>query len=134
MSKVKQVSVWVENSPAELKRVTQALAEAKVNITGIACRESPKLRPIHLLVSNVAKACSVLSSLGLRVTEEEVLRITVPDKPGALRDITEHFAEANIHVEYAYGVVTQGGKKADIVFAVSDLLGATRALKGVKDS
>lgn len=134
MSKVKQLSVWVENRPGELKRVTEALAEAKINITGIACRESPKLRPIRLLVSSPAKARSVLSELGMRVTEEEVLRITVPDKVGALGDIAERFAEANIQVEYAYGVVAQGGKRADIVFAVSDLLGATRALKGSKDS
>jgi hypothetical protein len=134
VSKVKQLSVWVESRPAELKRVTQALAAARINITGIACRETTKLRPIRLLVSSATKARNVLSDLGMRVTEEEVLRLTVPDKVGALGDLAERFADANIQVEYAYGVVTQGGKNADIIFAVSDLPGALRALKGSKSS
>jgi hypothetical protein len=65
----------------------------------------------------------------LRVTEEEVLRVTVSDKPGALAEISTRLHDAGIQVEYGYGAWTRKSRKADLVFAVSDLEGAERVLR-----
>ena len=131
MAKTKQLTAWVESKPGELGRIAQALGNAKVNITAFACWSTPGESPIHLQVSSPAKAKKVLQDLGIRITEEEVIRVTAPDRPGVLGEVGIRLAKANINAEYAYATVPKGGKKADIVLAVSDLAGAAKALRGV---
>ncbi len=131
MPKVKQITVWLESKPGELGRVAQALGNAKVNITAFSCWGTGGESPVHLQVSTPAKAKKVLQGLGVRITEEEVLRVTLPDKPGALGDVGARLGQANINVDYAYATLGTGGKKADVVLAVSDLAGAAKALRGL---
>jgi hypothetical protein len=131
MPKAKQISAWVESKPGELGRIAAALGKAKVNITAFSGWTAIGESPVHLMVNSPAKAKKVLEDLGIRCTEEEVLRITLPDRPGALGDAGTRLGAANINVEYGYGSVAEGSKKAEIVLAVSDLAGATKALRGL---
>jgi len=130
MTKVKQVTAWIESKPGELGRIAEALGKAKINISAVTCWSAGGENPVHLLVSSPAKAKKVLQELGVRVTEEEVLRITLPDKPGALGEIGVLLGGGNINIEYAYASVPTGGKKADLVLSVSDVVGASKALRG----
>ena len=131
MAKVNQITVWVDNKPGELGRITAALGKAKINITAVTCSSAGSESPIHLLVSSPAKAKRVMQELGVRVTEEEVLRITLPDKPGVLAEVGKRLGAGNINVEYAYASIPTGGKKGDLILSVSDVMGATRALRGL---
>jgi hypothetical protein len=131
MGKTKQVSVWVESTPGQIAQIGQALAKAKVNITAFTAYGTGGESPIRLLVTSPAKAKKVLRNLDLRVTEEDVLRLTLPDRPGKLANVGERLAQAHINIDYAYASVAKGAKKADLVMAVSDLAGAVKALKGL---
>ena len=133
MPKMKQITAWVESKPGELGRITKALGEAKVNISAFGGYTNPAYgeSPVGLQVSSPAKAKKILEKLGVRFTEEEVLRITVPDKPGVLGEIGTRLGQANINIEYAYATTTKGSRKSDVVLAVSDLAAATKALRGL---
>lgn len=131
MSKTKQISVWTDTTPGQIARVARALAKARVNITAFTAYGARGESPIRMLVTSPAKARKVLRDLDLRVTEEDVLRLTLPDKPGTLADIAERLAQAHINIDYSYETVVKGAKRADLVLAVSDLVGATKALKGL---
>jgi hypothetical protein len=130
MGTTKQLTVWVENNPGQMARIGKALAKARVNITAFTAYESGSETPIRLLVTNPAQARKVFQDLDLRVTEEDVLRLTLADKPGTLAEIGARLAQAHINVDYAYTTLAKGTKKADLVLAVSDLAGALKALKG----
>jgi len=132
MTKVKQITAWVESKPGELGRITAALGKAKVNILAVTCWSAGSESPVHLQVSSSAKARKVLQKLGVRVTEEEVLRVTLPDKPGVLGEVGVLLGAGNINIEYAYASVPTGGKKADLILSVSDVAGASKALRGRK--
>jgi len=129
MPKVKQLTAWVESKPGELGRIAEALGKAKVNISAVTGWSAGSESPVHLLVSSPAKAKKVLQELGVRVTEEEVLRVTLPDNPGALGEVSVRLGVENINIEYAYASVPTGGKKADLILSVSDMVGACKALK-----
>jgi hypothetical protein len=131
MARVKQITAWVENKPGDIGRIAEALGEAKVNISAFACWGTSGESPLRLQVSSPAKAKKVLQELGVRVTEEEALRVTLPDKPGVLGAVGTRLGAANINVEYAYASVATGSKKAALVLYVSDLAGATKALRGL---
>ena len=131
MAKIKQITAWVENKPGEIGRIAEALGKAKVNISALTCWGTGSENPIHLQVSSPAKAKKVLQDLGLRITEEEVLRLTLPDKPGVLGTVGTRLGAANINVEYAYASVATGSKKADLILSVSDVSGAAKVLRGL---
>jgi hypothetical protein len=131
MAKAKQVTAWVESKPGELGRIAEALGKAKVNITAFSAWSITGESPVHLLVNSPVKAKKILEGLGIRCTEEEVLRITLPDVPGKLGEVGARLAAANINMDYGYASVAQGGRKADVVLAVSDLAGAGKALRGL---
>jgi hypothetical protein len=131
MPKAKQITAWVESKPGEIGRIATALGKAKVNITAFSGWSITAESPLHLLVSSPAKARKALEGLGIRCTEEEVLRVTLPDEPGALGDVGTRLGNANINVEYGYGSIAEGAKKAEVVLAVSDLAGAAKALRGM---
>lgn len=131
MAKVNQITAWVDNKPGEIGRIAAALGNAKVNISAITCWSAGSESPIHLLVSSPAKAKRVLQDLGVRVTEEEVLRVTLPDRPGLLAEVGERLRAGNINVEYSYASIPTGGKKGDLILSVSDVMGAAKALRGL---
>jgi len=131
MARVKQLTAWVENASGELGRIAQALGQAKVEITAFAAYGAGVSCPIRLQVSNHTKAKEVLLGLGIRVTEEEVLRVTLAGKPGLLENLATRLGEAHINVEYAYGAAPRGKKTMDMVFSVSDVAGACKILHQV---
>lgn len=131
MHRTKQVSVWVDSTPGQIARVASALAKARINITAFTAYGTGGESPIRLLVTSPARAKKALRDLDLRVTEEDVLRLTLPDKPGTLATVGERLAQAQINIDYSYATVAKGSKEADLILAVSDLAGATKALKGL---
>ena len=131
MARLKQLTAWVENTSGELGRIAQALGQAKVDITAFTAYGTGTSCPIRLQVSNQAKAKEVLRGLGIRVTEEEVLRVTLFGKPGLLGNLATRLGEAHINVEYAYATATEGKKRVDMVLSVSDVAGACKILEQV---
>ena len=131
MPKAKQITAWVESKPGELGRIAEALGKAKVNVTAFSGWSTTGESPVHLLVNSPAKAKKALAGLGIRCTEEEVFRVTLSDQPGKLGEVGARLGAANINIDYGYGSVAEGGKKADVVLAVSDLAGASKALRGL---
>ena len=131
MSKATQVSVWADTSPGHIARVARALARARINITAFTAFRMGGEAPIRLLTTSPSRAKKVLRDLDLRVTEEEVLRLTLSDKPGNLAEIAERLAQAHINVDYSYATAAKGTKKSDLILAVSDLAGAAKVLKGL---
>jgi hypothetical protein len=134
MAKVTQLTAWVRNASGELGRIAQALGQAKVDITAFAAYGTGVSCPIHLEVSNHVKAKEVLLGLGIRVSEEEVLRVTLAGKPGLLENLATRLGEANINVEYAYAAAPRGKRTLDIVLSVSDVAGACKIVDQVVSS
>jgi hypothetical protein len=131
MAKAKQITAWVESTPGQLGRIAKALGDAKVNVTAFTAYGTGGESPIRMQVSSPVKAKKILRGLGLRVTEEEVLRVTLADKPGVLGEVGARLGKAGINADYAYGSVAKGSRKADVVLGVSDLAGAAKALRGL---
>lgn len=131
MAKAKQITVWVESTPGQIGRIAKGLGDARVNITAFTAYTTGSESPIRLQVSSPAKAKKVLVNLGYRVTEEEVLRLTVADKPGILGEIGARLGTAQINADYAYASVGKGSRKVDVVLGVADLAGAAKALRGL---
>lgn len=115
---VKQVTITVANRPGSLARIGAVLAANKINITGLDA--SGPQRQVRLLVNNPAKAHRVLRQAGMRARLEEVVAVILADRPGSLARKARKLGERKININYAYGTVARGAKRAAIVLGVSN--------------
>jgi hypothetical protein len=81
---------------------------------------------VRLLVSQLDTAKGVCDAMGVKYVEEQVLAVNINDRPGALGKVTRKLAEKGINVEYLYGSIEKGSKRALIVMGVTDVEAAAR--------
>jgi len=118
MPVAKQVTVTAANRPGALARIGEALAASRINITGLDA--SGPQRQIRLLVSNPAGARRALARAGFRSRLENVVVVSLGDRPGTLGRAARKLAKAGVNINYAYGTVARGGKRAAIVLGVGN--------------
>ena len=125
----KQITVWGQNRPGNLSRITLALAAKGVNITGLHASDVKGRSAVRLLVSNAARAKAALKAAGFRVTEEPTVVVSLRDAPGQLAKVAAKLARARVNIRYGYATRSPRAKRALIVLGVSNAVAARRALR-----
>jgi len=120
--------VFLENKSGRLAEVTQALADANVNIRALCIAETIDYGVLRLIANDPAKAKKVLSDGGFTVTETSVLVVEIEDRPGGLAKIIKILARAGINIEYIYAFLTRS-EKAFVVFRLEQMDEAAKALQ-----
>jgi len=125
-SRVTQFSVFLANKPGILTQVCDALAGEKVNLVALTLMDSVEHGVFRLVPGNAQKARTVLKSLNLPMTETEVLRAEMPNRPGALADVCSRMNGQHIRIKYAYVTSGATGGRTTGIFKVDNM---KRALK-----
>jgi hypothetical protein len=105
MSAVRLLAVFAENKPGQLARVTQLLADDRVNIHWIGIAGVEIFGVIRFLVDHTDRAFQSLQAHGLTVSLVEVLAAEVEDKPGQLHAVASALAANNISLTNCSGFV-----------------------------
>lgn len=129
---VKQVSVFLENKPGKLKKLTEVLAANNVNIRALSLAETSEFGIVRMLVNDVFEATNILKENNFVATLAPVLAYAIEDKAGDLNRLLEKFSEANVNIEYMYAFA--GKERAYMIFRVNDTKKAEALLndKGLK--
>ncbi len=114
--KVEQLSIFLENKAGRLAAVTQALAEANINLRALSLADTSDFGILRLIVCDTQKAKEVLKQAGFTVGTTEVVAACVSDSPGSLHSILSLFADHTINVEYMYAFVQCSGGSATMIF------------------
>ncbi|MHB1016259.1 MAG: ACT domain-containing protein [Coriobacteriia bacterium] len=125
---VKQLTVFLENSPGRLARLTRALGDAEVNMRALMVADTAEFGVVRIICDRPDVAKSSLEDAGFSVSVTDVIAVAVPDRPGGLADILEVLGAEGLNVEYAYCFVEPGGSSAVDVFRVERVADAMRAL------
>ncbi len=129
MPKAKQVSVWVEDRPGMLGEVALALGAKKVNIVAFVAGVIGERGGIRLVVDKPAAATKIFAEHGWETSEEDVIQITLGDKPGALGKAASKLGEAGVNIRYAYTGSARSAQKVNTYLAVADVNAALKALR-----
>lgn len=129
MPKAKQLTVSVENRPGMLGEVGSALGAKQVNIVAFMATVANRQGIIRLIVDKGAVAKRVFAEHGWETTEEEVLQVALPDKPGSLGRIAHKLREASVNVDYSYAGLGPSARRVNAYFGVSDLKVALIAVR-----
>ena len=124
-----QISVFVENKPGRIERVTEILMKADVNIRAITVVGTFEYGVIKLLVNKPDVALEALKSQGISAHKREIIAILMDDRPGGLNRIAKAFGQEKINIDDAYGFVIEDKKRAVLVVDVEKIQEAETVLK-----
>lgn len=113
-----QVSIFAENKPGRIEKLTRLFTEASINIRAITISSANGFGVIKVLVDQPHKAFEILRSQGIPSYLQEVIAVIMEDIPGGLHRIAQVLSENSINIEDAYGFVVASGKKAILIIQV----------------
>ena len=121
MARAKQFTVSHENLPGMLAHIAKVLGDAQVNILAFLTTTSGREGLTHVIVDRSGTARKVFASAGLAYTEAELLKLELPNTPGALEKFARKLAQEDINITIGYPTGGKGSRKTTVVLAVSDL-------------
>lgn len=125
---VKQISVFIENTPGRLADFTRLLGENKIDLVSLSIADTTNFGILRGIVADYERAEKLISEAGYTVRLTDVLAASVPDVPGGLAKVLGMLSENGISIEYLYSFVRNAGKNALIIFRVEELDKAAQVL------
>lgn len=130
MSKVYMISIFAENKPGRLERVTKVLSEADINILAFSITSTNGFGVIKFMVNKWEEAYKLLKEKGFTVSLNEAIGIEMKDQPGGLYEVVKILSLKGINIESASVYVAETRKKAYLIVEVEDTAKAMAMLKG----
>ncbi|MCR5429557.1 MAG: ACT domain-containing protein [Lachnospiraceae bacterium] len=127
---VKQISVFLENKPGTLKKMTGFLAAHEIDIRAISVSETVGFGVARLIVDDALSAINTLNENDFIANLTPVLAIEVPDAAGGLDGLLAVFSELEVNIEYMYAFSSSRTMdRAYMIFRVADTKAAEAKLK-----
>ena len=123
---IKQVSVFLENKTGRINEVTKILSHHGINMHAFSMAETPDFGILRLIVSDVDKTVEILRNADFAVMLTDVIHLHCPNKAGALGEILERLATAEVSIEYMYAFAE--GDMANIVVRPTNIELCEKAL------
>ena len=132
--KVKQISIFIENSSTRLYEVTHALGEAGINIRATSLVDTAEFGVLRLIVSDVVTARRIMMERHVPARIDDVVAAEIEDKPGMLAALLKPLLDARVNANYMYAFTGFTSGKAVMVFRFSNNDSAIEILKrsGIK--
>jgi hypothetical protein len=129
MARAKQISAWVDDRPGMLGQVADALGEKRVSIRAFLASVMDGKGFVRVVVDKPAAARRIFAAHGWKSTEDDVVEVTVPDRPGALGEVADRLGAAGINIQYAYVGTARSASRVNLYLAVADVKAALAALR-----
>ena len=120
------ISVYLDDRPGELARLSQILGDADVNIGGMCAVTSPGgAAEVHVLVDDLVPALEALEGAGVEIaSEQKVIVVPLEDRLGALAEVARRLGEAEANITLAYLATS-----TRLVLATDNFEGAVATLR-----
>src|SRR5215469_3907412 len=123
MTRIKHLTVSLENQPGRMAAVAKVLADAKVNIVAVLGSTAGEHGSVQVVVDNTTKARKALTAAQFAYAVGTLEQAQLPNKPGALAEYATKLAKKGINIDAAYGSVPKGAKKSVLFFSTSKKTG-----------
>ncbi len=102
MSKIQQLSVFLENKPGQLTDVTTLLANNGLSIHSINLIDSKEYGLLRIIVDDANKAKQILDDAGISLKIIDVFAVEIDDHVGSFNDVATLLSKHNIDIQYTY--------------------------------
>jgi hypothetical protein len=124
-----QVTVFVENRPGRISHIARVLGKNGINIRAVTISDRGEYGLINIIADDPERANEALLEEGFSVSRTYVIGVLMPDRPGALADVTEYLNENGINVSNAYGFILEAGERAVLILEVDDFDRAEKVIR-----
>ena len=118
---IKQVSVFVENEPGKLAKITRILADNNIDLKASCIAESVDFGILRCIVEDPEAVVALLKENGYAANVTDVVAVELEDRPGGFADVLEVLAEAGVDVGYVYSTIHSKKGSAMIVLKVAQV-------------
>lgn len=125
---VKQISVFIENTPGRLAEFTRLLGENHIDLISLSIADTASFGILRGIVADWERAMRLIIGAGYTARVNDVLTIEVPDRPGSLARVLRLLSEHDIQLEYLYSFLRDEGGQALIILRTEQLEKASRTL------
>ena len=101
--RLKQLSLFLENKPGNVRKACRTLADHEINIETMALADTEQFGILRILVRDWQRAKEVFENNGVVVRVSDVIALAVGHRPGGLADILDVLDDAQLNIEYMYG-------------------------------
>jgi len=132
VSRIKQVSVFIENQPGRLVAMLEALKKNGVDIRAFSISDTADFGIVRMILSDAAKGSEALRQAGFTSRQDWILTSEIPDRPGGLlQTVAEPLSQAGLNVKYLYFYIEATSGKSMVVIKVDDPDKAEKVLKSL---
>lgn len=125
----RQLMIQLEDAAGTLAEVTSVVSASSINIIALCAYALQGKVAIMFVTEDNNGAKSVLEQKGFDVQEQEVVLLTLDNKPGALQFVTNKIAEAGIDLSLMYGSTDKDAVQSPIVLISKNNLDVMMLIK-----
>ena len=105
---VRQISVFIENKPGTMVKITDALGNGGIDIRAASLADTQDFGILRLIVDDADKARNILSEIGCVTSVTDVIAAEVSDEPGAMTTLLNQLIQAQtIHSILKIGILIE---------------------------
>jgi hypothetical protein len=102
----RQVSVFLQNQPGHLEKVTEVLQRKLINIRAMTLSGSAYGWGIlNLLLNDPDEGHKALVEAGYSAVLRPIIVVRMPDRPGGLHDLLAYLSKGEINIKNAYATL-----------------------------
>lgn len=125
----KQIVVNASDKVGTLATINDIVSESGINMIAICAYKRARKSEIMFVSENNAYAKRLLKTRGFEVKDQDIVLLTVENRPGALREATERISDAGIDMTLIYGSVEKVGKTTHLVLVTENNKDTLKALR-----
>ena len=125
---IRQISVFIENKPGTMVKITDALGNGGIDIRAASLADTQDFGILRLIVDDSDKARKILTEIGCVTSVTDVIAAEVSDEPGAMTTLLNQTASTGLNIEYMYAFISPKNHKAYIVLRIKDVEKAVKTL------
>ena len=114
----KQLCIFLRNKPGVLAKLCKALAREHIDMKAISVADSLDHAVVRMVVDKPTAARQLFEDHNLLVIENDLVALTLPDRPGELGRVAARLSKARLNISYLYGSVPAPGRLATVYMRV----------------
>jgi hypothetical protein len=132
VSRIKQVSVFIENQPGRLVAMLEALQRNGIDIRALSIGDTADFGIVRLILADPAKGVEALRQAGFTSRQDWILSAEIPDRPGGLlQTVVEPLSKVGLNIKYLYFYIEAASGKSMAVIKVDDSEKAEKVLQSL---
>lgn len=126
---LQEILLTLPNRPGTLAKVARILAQERINVAAISVDSAAGKGRVRLVVSDPARATSLLTRAGYDVELREMLAVRLEDRAGSFLRVLDALDRARINIQSVAILVAREGNQPLVALAASDLGRARKVLE-----